>query len=210
MQASPSPLGLILAGGRSERMGGREKAMLSLGGRPMIAHVVERLERQVERIVINANGDPVRFQGFGLPVIADTVQGFAGPLAGLLAGLSYSLGAAGGAPVVTVAADTPFFPLDLVGRLADEQAGDGSRMVIAQSESGRHPTIGLWPASLLGDLTRYLASGSRKAGDWVERHRPAAVSFETIVAGGCRIDPFFNINRPEDLARAETYAEALA
>jgi molybdopterin-guanine dinucleotide biosynthesis protein A len=204
------PLGLILAGGRSERMGGREKAMLSLGGRPMIAHVVDRLQPQVERLVINANGNPDRFQGFGLPVIADTIEGFAGPLAGLLAGMTYSLQAMGGVSIVSVAGDTPFFPADLVERLCTAQLGDTGRMVLAGSESGVHPTFGLWPATLMGDLAAYLGDGGRKVVDWTERHRPAIVAFETGVVGGKHIDPFFNVNRPEDLAQAETYAEALA
>ena len=203
------PLGLILAGGRSERMGGREKAMLSLGGRPMIAPVVDRLTPQVERLVINANGNLARFQGFGLPVLADTIGGFAGPLAGLLAGMAYSLQAMGGASIVSVAGDTPFFPADLVARLRAAQEDDTGRLVLAGSESGVHPTFGLWPATLMGDLAAYLSAGSRKVGDWTGRHRPMIVTFETVVAGGKHIDPFFNINRPEDLAQAETLLEAM-
>lgn len=210
MTGALSPLGVILAGGRSERMGGREKAMLSLGRRPMIAHVVERLAGQVERIVINANGDPARFRGFGLPVIADTLEGLLGPLAGLLAGMEYSLKAMGGADIVTVAADTPFFPADLVARLAAARREADVPLALAASESGTHHTIGLLSIALMGDLAATLKAGHRKAGDWTARHRPAIVKFDTIVAGGRHIDPFFNVNRPEDLARAEEYAEAFA
>lgn len=183
--------------------------MLSLGGQPMIAHVVDRLAGQVERIVINANGDPARFRGFGLPVIADTVEGFAGPLAGLLTGMGYSLKAMGGADIVTVAADTPFFPADLVARLGAERARADVPLALAASESGTHHTIGLFSMALMGDLATTLKAGHRKVADWTARHRPAVVMFDTIVAGGRHIDPFFNINRPEDLARAEDYAEAL-
>lgn len=204
-----SPLGVVLAGGRSERMGGREKAMLSLARQPMITHVVERLGRQVERMVINANGDPARFRGYGLPVIADTVEGFAGPLAGLLAGMAYSLQAMGGADVVTVAADTPFIPDDLVARLAAARREADVPLALAASESGTHHTVGLFSIALMGDLAATLKAGHRKAGAWAAQHRPVIVMFDTIVAGGRHIDPFFNVNRPEDLARAEEYAEAL-
>ncbi len=204
------PLGVILAGGRSERMGGREKAMLSLRREPMIAHAVERLSSQVERIVINANGDPARFRGFGLPVVADTLEGFAGPLAGLLAGMTYSLQAAGAADLVTVAADTPFFPLDLVERLRVARIESDARLALAASESGTHQTFGLWSMALMGDLAGYLRAGNRKVSDWTGQHRPALAHFDMIVAGSRHIDPFFNINRPEDLARAEDYAEAMA
>jgi molybdopterin-guanine dinucleotide biosynthesis protein A len=210
MPTTLKPLGVILAGGRSERMGGREKAMLSLAGRPMIAHVIERLVSQVERVVINANGDPVRFAGLGLPVIADTVGSFAGPLAGVLAGLTYSLEAAGGADIVTVAADTPFFPPDLVKTLAHAREHNAARIALAASPSGTHPTAGLWSVSLVSDIADFLHSGGRKLGEWTDRHRPAIATFESYMVGGCRIDPFFNVNRPEDLVVAESYAEALA
>ena len=210
MTSALSPLGVILAGGRSERMGGREKAMLSLGRQPMITHVVERLTGQVERIIINANGDPARFRGFGLPVVADTIEGVPGPLAGLLAGMDYSLKAMGAADIVTVAADTPFIPADLVARLVAARAAADVPVALAASESGTHHTIGLFSMALMGDLAATLKAGHRKVGDWTGRHRPAIVPFDTMIAGSRHIDPFFNINRPEDLARAEEYAEALA
>jgi molybdopterin-guanine dinucleotide biosynthesis protein A len=191
-------------------MGGREKAMLSLGRQPMITHVVERLAGQVERVILNANGDPARFRGLGLPVIADTIEGLPGPLAGLLAGMDYSLKAMGGANIVTVAADTPFFPPDLVARLVAARREADAPIALAASESGTHHTIGLFSIALMGDLAATLKAGDRKAGAWAARHRPAIARFDAIVAGGRHIDPFFNINRPEDLARAEEYAEALA
>lgn len=210
MATALKPLGVILAGGRSERMGGREKAMLSLDRQPMIAHVVERLSSQVERIIINANGDPVRFRGFGLPVVEDMIEGFAGPLAGLLAGMDYSMRAAGAADIVTVAADTPFFPLDLVVRLTAARTEADARLALAVSESGTHQTFGLWSMALMGDLAGYLRAGNRKVSDWTGQHRPALAHFDLIMTESRHIDPFFNINRPEDLARAEDYAEALA
>lgn len=184
--------------------------MLSLGGQPMITQVIERLGRQVERIVINANGDPARFRGFGLPVVADTVEGLPGPLAGLLAGMAYSLRAMGGADIVTVAADTPFIPADLVARLAAARREADAPLALAASDSGTHHTIGLFSIALMGGLAATLKAGHRKAGAWAARHRPAIVAFDTIIAGGRHIDPFFNVNRPEDLARAQEYVEALA
>jgi molybdopterin-guanine dinucleotide biosynthesis protein A len=204
------PLGVILAGGRSMRMGGQDKAMLLLAGRPMIAHVADRLAPQVERSVINANGDPSRFAGLGLPVIADTIEGYAGPLAGVLAGLTYSLEAAGGRDIVTVPADTPFFPSSLVDVLLEAHAKHAAHIALAASPSGTHSAVGLWPVSLVGELTAYLRSGGRKVSEWADRHRPAIASFAALDVGGRHIDPFFNVNRPEDLAEAQSYAELLA
>jgi len=201
------PLGVVLAGGQATRMGGGDKGLLRLGGRSLLAHVVERLEPQVAGLALNANGDATRFDGFGLPVICDSVAGFAGPLAGVLAGLDWAA-QQGGEVIVTVAADTPFFPCDLVPRLLLEARGMGTPLVLAATPDEkrgqvRHPTFGLWPVSLRDDLRAALLDGLRKVVAWSDRHGGREAVF--AVDG---IDPFFNVNRPEDLAQAEAMLAA--
>jgi len=194
--------GILLAGGRSSRMGGGDKCLRLLGGRPILARIIERLRPQVSQMVINANGEPARFAGFGLPVVADSVAGFVGPLAGVHAGLEW---VKANHPdfryAVTVATDTPFFPDDLVLRFLAEAEG-GESLLVARSGEGVHPVIGLWPVALTSALEASLKRGERKAGKWVAEHGAAEVFFPEGEAGGQRIDPFFNINRAEDLARA--------
>lgn len=196
-----APVGVILAGGRAVRMGGGDKALLSLGGRSLMARAIERIEPQVEALALNANGDPARFARFGLPVLPDPLPDFPGPLAGILAGLDWAA-ALGARHLVTVAADTPFFPPDLVPRLllAAEDAGQPIALAATSGTEGpqRHPTFGLWPTDLRADLRATLAAGQRKVVDWADRHGAAMALFPV---GG--YDPFFNINRPEDLAQAE-------
>jgi molybdopterin-guanine dinucleotide biosynthesis protein A len=203
---SSSIVGVLLAGGRSSRFGGGDKCLLSLGGTPILARAVARLGPQVGRLMLNANGDRSRFQAFGLPVVADLeaagVEEFAGPLAGVLAGLAAARGMAPKAKaIVTAAADTPFFPRDLVARLA--AASGGERLAVAKSETGVHPVFGLWPLALEGDLRRDLQAGKRKASAWARAHGAIEVDFAPERLGAAAVDPFFNINRPEDLAEAE-------
>jgi molybdopterin-guanine dinucleotide biosynthesis protein A len=193
-----APLGLILAGGRATRMGGGDKGLLRLGGRTLLERVVDRVSPQVEGLALNANGDPARFARFGLPVLADPLPGFPGPLAGVLAGLDWAA-AQGANDVVSVAADTPFFPPDLVPRLL--MARDEAAVPIALAATPgpeRHPTFGLWPVALRDDLRAALEGGLRKVVDWTDRHGAASAVFPV---GG--YDPFFNVNTPEDLAKAE-------
>ncbi len=194
-------VGIVLAGGRSSRMGGGDKCLQPLGGEPMLAHVLARLRPQVSDIVINANSDG--FAGFGLPVIADSVSGFQGPLAGIEAGLTW---VAANRPhatwAVTVPGDTPFIPGDLVRRLANADRAAGT-MAVARSETGVHPVVGLWPVTMAVDLRAALASGLRKVSRWAEMQGAAEVFFPPSEIGGRAIDPFFNINRKEDLAAAE-------
>ena len=200
MTGSPSILGVILAGGQARRLGGGDKALQEVAGRPLLAHAIERLEPQVSRIALNANGDPGRFDGFGLPVVADTVEGFAGPLAGVLAGLDW---AAENVPdcdrVVTVATDAPFLPDDLVARLMAATENEKTDLACAESGGRTHPVFGLWPVALREDLRHALVEEDiRKVDLWTARHRLAVVSFPAPV-----VDPFFNINRPEDVDAAE-------
>jgi molybdenum cofactor guanylyltransferase len=196
---APPVVGLLLAGGQSRRMGGGDKCLRRLGGETILSRIVARLHPQVRRLVLNANGDPARFAEYGLPVIADSVEGFAGPLAGVLAGLDW---AAAEAPdclwVASAPTDAPFLPADLVARLlaAVEQGVD---LACASSSGQAHPVVGLWPVRLRDDLRHALtAEQVRKVDIWTRRFRLATVEF---AAGD--IDPFFNTNRPEDLAEAE-------
>ncbi len=192
--------GVLLAGGQSRRMGGGDKALRLLGGETILARVIARLRPQVARLVLNANGDPARFAGFGLPVVADSVEGFAGPLAGILAGLDWAAANAPGCELVLSAAtDAPFLPADLAARLAAGMAAAGADLACAASRGQPHPVIGLWPVRLREELRHALvAEGVRKVDVWTARYRLATVDFP---AG--EVDPFFNANRPEDLAAAE-------
>lgn len=203
------PLGVILAGGKATRMGGGDKGLLRLGGRALLAHVIDRLEPQVAGLVLNANGDAARFDRFALPVVADTVAGFAGPLAGVLAGLDWAA-AQGADAIVTAAADTPFFPCDLVPRLLLVGEGMHAPLVLAATPDAvrgqvRHPTFGLWPVALRDDLRVALEGGLRKVVLWSDRHGGREAVFP---AAG--VDPFFNVNTPDDLARAEVLLEESA
>ena len=181
-------------------MGGGDKCLRPLGGRPILAHVTERARPQVEALLLNANGDPARFAAFGLPVIADTVDGFAGPLAGVLAGLEWAMTHRPGSPwMLSIATDTPFFPTDLRSRLLAAVTAKDADLACAASAGQAHPVFGLWHVALAADLRRSLVDeGLRKIEAWTARHRLVTVEFSAAP-----IDPFFNANRPEDLAEAE-------
>lgn len=194
------PVGVILAGGLASRMGGGDKGLLALGGSTLLGHVIARLDPQVADIALNANGDPTRFAANGLPVIADSVEGYAGPLAGVLAGLDWAAGL-GAECIVTAAADTPFFPCDLVPRLLLAAEGMAHPLVLAATPDpvrgkARHPTFGLWPVALRGDLRAALEDGVRKVVMWTDRHDGRIAMFPDEAA-------FFNVNTPDDLIRAE-------
>jgi molybdenum cofactor guanylyltransferase len=200
----PSRVGVLFAGGLSRRMGGIEKALMPLGGRPMIAHVIERLRPQVDGLIVNANGDPARFDAFGLPVVPDLTDDFAGPLAGLLAGMEWvRKNRPDTGQVVTAACDTPFFPADLVARLSAAAEAAGADIAMASSGGQSHFVFALWPVALAGDLAGYLGEGRRKVQDWIERHSHTVVPFSPREIGGAAVDPFFNVNTPDDLATAE-------
>jgi molybdopterin-guanine dinucleotide biosynthesis protein A len=199
--------GMILAGGRSSRMGGGDKCLADLGGRPLLAHVIERLRPQVDIMALNANFDPERFADFGLDVIPDSMPDHPGPLAGVLAAMDWAAGQ-GAQSVVTVAADTPFFPTDLVTALRASRVAHQLPLAMAMTPDGgqgyhRHPTFGLWPVDLRDDLRAALADGTRKVIAWSEPKGCARAIFHDRGP-----DPFFNINTPEDLTRARARIKA--
>ena len=200
--------GVLLAGGQSRRMGGGDKSLKTLGGQSMMHRIIARVRPQTDSLVINANGDPARFSEFDLPVVPDPIGGYAGPLVGVLAGLSW-LGNGSIQTIVTVPTDAPFLPTDLVKQLVTAQAGIADRIVLAASNGRTHPVCGLWPKSLAADLEAALIGGTRKVLDWTDRHDTVITSFAPIAVEGEEIDPFFNTNRPEELAEAEALIERL-
>ncbi len=203
-------LGVLLAGGGSRRMGGGDKCLRALGGTTILARIVARVAPQVDRLILNANGDPTRFgdgrfgdgrfAGHDLPVVADSVPGQAGPLAGVLTGLEWARDHVPGCDLVaSFATDAPFVPADLVEKLAAALAAEGADIACAASAGRTHPVFGLWPVRLAADLRRALdGEGVRKVDAWTARHRLATVEFPVAEA-----DPFFNVNGPDDLAAAE-------
>ena len=209
------PVGALLAGGLSRRMGGGDKALARLAGEALIGHVIRRAAPQVARLAVNANGDPARFAEFGLPVVADGVPGRPGPLAGVLAAMEWAARETPGALLVaTFPADSPFVPMNLVAGL-ERALGPGRPLARASSAGRAHPVAGLWPVALRGDLRRALVEdGVRKVDEWTARHGVAEVEFPVLETGsapgfrGRRIDPFFNVNRAEDLAQANALLAA--
>ena len=205
-EATPGPVvGVLLAGGLSRRMGGGDKCLRPLAGRPILSHVIDRAEGQVAALALNANGDPARFADFGLPVVPDSVEGFAGPLAGVLTGLEW---AARERPdcawLASFACDAPFAPWNLATRLLAETEEAGADMACASSRGRDHPVFGLWPLRLMDDLRRALVEdGIRKVDLWTARYRRVTVDFPDLSTPWGPMDPFFNANRPEDLAEAE-------
>lgn len=199
--------GVILAGGRATRMEGRDKAFLDLAGKPLVHHAVERLGPQVGRLAINSNAGPEAFAAMAVPVVPDRDDSRSGPLAGILAGLRWARMLDGPpAAIVSVAVDTPFFPGDLVARLV---AASNRNTTIAMAASGgaAHPTFALWPLALADDLERFIDHGaSLKVTAFAESHGRSLVEFPQVDG----IDPFFNINTPEDMAQAERIAGAMS
>ncbi len=203
---TPPTLGLVLAGGLARRMGGGDKARIRVGGATILERVLACLKPQCTRLIINANGDPARFNDTGLPVVADSVPDFAGPLAGVLAGLDW---AAANAPsnewLVSAPGDCPFLPKNLVARLHEARAAAGTPLACARSGEWRHPVIALWPVALREDLRRALVDEDlHKIEIWTARHGVAIADWPVEP-----VDPFFNVNRPEDASRAEALAAQL-
>jgi molybdenum cofactor guanylyltransferase len=194
----PQTLGLVLAGGLARRMGGGDKALLKIGSETILDRVVARLEPQCPHIILNANGDPARFERFELPVVADDIPDFAGPLAGILAGLDWAAANTDIKWVASVAGDCPFAPRDLVERLHDARRKEGMPLACAKSGDWRHPVAGIWPVSLRADLRHALMEeGLHKIEVWTSRHGVAIAEWSDMP-----VDPFFNVNTPEDLAAA--------
>jgi molybdopterin-guanine dinucleotide biosynthesis protein A len=201
--AYPQTLGIVLAGGLARRMGGRDKARIRVGGTTILERVIERLRPQCGRLVLNANSDPAAFADTGLTIVADSVPDYAGPLAGILAGLDW---AARLAPkiewVVSVPSDCPFLPRDLVARLHQARAADDAILACARSGERRHSVIALWPVALREDLRQALTSdGVRKVEEWAARYVLGVAEWPARP-----VDPFFNVNTPEQAAEAERMA----
>jgi molybdopterin-guanine dinucleotide biosynthesis protein A len=199
----PTP-GVLLAGGLARRMGGGDKPMRTIGGRTILDRVIARLTPQCDGLILNANGDPARFAAFGLPVIADSVQDFPGPLAGILAALDWT---AANRPdvgwILSAAADCPFLPRDLVARLQQARIAEGAQLAVAASAGQSHPVIGLWSVSLREKLRHALVvEDIRKIDRWTARFQLATVTWPTAP-----LDPFFNANTMDDIAEAERLAE---
>ncbi len=196
----PTTLGVLLAGGLARRMGGGDKPMKTIAGRTILERVIERLKPQCDQIILNANGNASRFASFGLPVVADTIEGFAGPLAGVLTALDWT---AAHRPdvewVLSTATDCPFLPHDLVARLQHARISEGAQLAVAASGDQVHPVIGLWNVALREDLRHALVvEDMRKIDRWTARYKLATVTWPDKP-----IDPFFNANTIEDLAEAE-------
>ncbi len=200
----PATPGVLLAGGLARRMGGGDKPMRTIGGRTILDRVIARLAPQCDGLILNANGDPARFAAFGLPVIADTVQDFPGPLAGILAALDWT---AANCPdvawILSAAADCPFLPRDLVARLQQARIEQDAQLAVAASAGQTHPVIGLWSVQLREELRHALVKEDiRKIDRWTARYKLATVTWLAEP-----IDPFFNANTMDDIAEAERLAQ---
>ena len=202
---SPVPPAILLAGGRATRLGGGDKSLRNLKGQPLLQHVIRVLRPQAGALLINANGDPGRFEAFGLPVVQDDLPDYPGPLAGILVGLDWiAAHEPAAAFALSASTDCPFLPTDLIARLVAARAAEDADIVLAASNDRLHPVIGLWRVTLREDLRRALAAeGLRKVERFCDRHRMASVNFPVIP-----YDPFFNVNTVEDLATAEAMLAA--
>ena len=205
MQVEGSVCGLLLAGGQSRRMGGGDKCLQTLNGKSLLARVIKCARPQVDHIILNANGDVARFDSYGLTVVRDVVDGFAGPLAGILTGLEW---VRENRPdchwVASFACDAPFIPDNLVSRLSDAIAEKNGALVCASSNGRDQPVFGLWPVALAGDLrSAVVKEGIRKVDIWTGRYNLVRANWSIDP-----IDPFLNINRPSDLAEAEKVLRA--
>ncbi|MDF2119605.1 molybdenum cofactor guanylyltransferase MobA [Roseiarcaceae bacterium H3SJ34-1] len=193
--------GTILAGGLARRLGGGDKSLREVAGRTILDRTIARLQPHCAALAINANGDPARFAAFGLPVIADSIEGYAGPLAGILAGMDWCAETYPNAGwLVTAPADCPFLPVDFVPRLIGEQDASNANIIVAESGGRTHPVTALWRLGLREALRSHLIQdGSHKVESWIRSQRWTAVRWPDDP-----YDPFFNINTPDDLAVAET------
>lgn len=194
-------LGVILAGGLSRRMEGPEKSLLELNGKTLVCHVADNLKHQTNNVILNANGDATRFSDLGLEVQKDTVEGFAGPLAGVLASMRWAEKNSTAQHVITVAADTPFFPENYVAQMLIEAVKEKAEIALASSNERRHPVFGLWPIKLADELEHFLVDeNNRKVMLFVERYANCQVEFKKLKND---VDPFFNVNTPDDMKKAK-------
>jgi molybdenum cofactor guanylyltransferase len=196
----PPTLGAILAGGLARRLGGGDKSLRNVGSTTILTRLIARLEPHVTRLIINANDDPSRFDGIALPIVADTLPGHLGPLAGILTCLEWTAQLDGAIEwVVTVPGDTPFLPVDLVPRLHAARQRESATLACAGSPGRVHPVVALWPVSIRNELRHAVTDqGMRAAGDFIARHSCAVEEWPASP-----VDPFFNINTPADLAEAD-------
>jgi molybdopterin-guanine dinucleotide biosynthesis protein A len=199
----PQTLGVVLAGGRARRLGGGDKARIQIGGASILQRVLERLSPQCSALILNANAEPARFADSGLPIVADSVPDFAGPLAGVLAALDWTADHAAQIEwVVSAPSDCPFLPRDLVARLHQARVAAAAQLACARSGERRHPVVAIWPVQLREDLRRALTTeGVRKADAWIARHSLGIAEWPAVP-----VDPFFNVNTPQDAAEGERLA----
>jgi molybdopterin-guanine dinucleotide biosynthesis protein A len=197
--AYPQTIGVVLAGGLARRMGGGDKARIRIGGVPVLERIIERLRPQCAGLILNANTDAARFADIGLPVVADSVPDYAGPLAGILAGLDWTAEHATQIEwIVSAPGDCPFLPRDLVTRLHQARVGASALLACASSAKRPHPAAAIWPVELREDLRRALTrDGVRRVTEWSARY-PFGMAAWAVTP----VDPFFNINKPEDVAEA--------
>lgn len=199
MKAHHHVVGVLLAGGQARRMGGGDKCLQTLGGETLLDRAIKRALPQVDALILNANGDPARFAAYDVPVVPDIVDGFAGPLAGVLTAMEW---AAANAPdhetVASFPTDAPFFPDDLVDTMLEARRQAGALLACAASQGRTHPVFGIWPVGLRDELRVALDDGERKIDRWTEQFPLVTVEF-----AGVGVDPFFNANTPEDLEEAE-------
>ena len=201
----PATIGVVLAGGLARRLGGSDKSLREVGGRTLLDRVVDRLKAQCDGLLLNANGDPARFLSLSLPIVADTIEGQLGPLAGVLSALDWMAANRPEAEwLVSAPCDCPFLPRDLVRQFQQRRSIEQAQLAVASSAGRRHPVFGLWPVALRGELRRALAEDVRKVDNWTARYRVVAVSWPAEP-----VDPFFNVNTAEDLVEAEHLAKRL-
>ena len=199
MKAHHPVVGVLLAGGQARRMGGGDKCLQILGGASLLDRAIERAQPQVDTLILNANGDAERFDVSGVPIVADVIDGFAGPLAGILTALEWTAdNAPGYETVASFPTDAPFFPADLVETMLEARRQAGALLACAASAGRTHPVFGIWPVSLRHELRQALENGERKIDRWTERYPIVTVEFS-----GVGIDPFFNANTLEDEVQAE-------
>ncbi len=201
MQNQTLCMGVILAGGQSRRMGGGDKCLLKLGDRTIVQHTVERAQAQINRLLLNCNGEEARFNFIGLPIVKDIFEGWRGPLAGIHASLHWMTEHHPSTKwLASFAADTPFFPEDLVARLLEHAEDNGCEVIVATHKNKIQPLFALWNISLLPTLEEHLLNaGDPKMQAWINSQRHICVEFENTYQ-----DPFFNINTPIDYDAAET------